>query len=360
MAANLPINATPGLAYPRHMSLHRRSGTSKHGHDHDHPDHDELDHDHHAHDHDHGHGAGRLLGAALALTTLFMVIEFAGGWYARSLALIADAGHMLTDAAALALAWAATRIALRPADLRRSFGYQRLRVLAAFVNGCALLFIVAWIAIEAVQRLFQPAAVNAQVVLLIASIGFAVNLLVFVLLRRGGAHDMNVSAAALHVLGDLLGSLVAILAALIILWTGWLPIDPLLSLVVCALIVRSAWTVVRRSAHILLEGTPDWLDVAELRSTLEQRIPAVRDVHHVHAWLVGPSDTLLTMHAAIAQGADAAVVLREAKQILAERFGITHATIQLENECVDADCTSSPHASATHASSAARASRYVS
>ncbi len=293
---------------------------------------------HHEHDHEH-HSSGSLLGAALALTGAFMLVEFVGGILARSLALLADAGHMLTDTAALALAWAATRIAARPADTRRSFGYQRLRVLATFVNGCALLFIVAWIAVEAVQRLLNPVGVNATAILWVGGLGLGVNVIVFVLLRRGDAHDMNVAAATLHVVGDLLGSAAAVLAGVVILFTGWLPIDPLLSLFVCALIVRSALALVRRSAHILMEGAPDWLDIGELRSTLEQRIPAIRDVHHVHAWLVGPQETLLTMHASVSAAADHAVVLKHAKVLLAERFGITHATIQIEIEnCVDEDC----------------------
>jgi cobalt-zinc-cadmium efflux system protein len=297
--------------------------------------------DHHGHGHDHGHEANSslLLGAALAVTGAFMLVEFAGGVLARSLALLADAGHMLTDTAELALAWASTRIASRPADTRRSFGYQRLRVLATFVNGCALLFIVAWIAVEAVQRLMNPVDVNATAILWVGGLGLVVNVIVFLLLRRGDAHDMNIAAASLHVLGDLLGSAAAVLAGVVILLTGWLPIDPLLSVFVCLLIVRSALALVRRSAHILMEGAPDWLDVAELRNTLEQRIPAIRDVHHVHAWLVGPQETLLTMHASVSAAADHAVVLKDAKVLLAERFGITHATIQIEIEdCVDADC----------------------
>jgi len=246
---------------------------------------------------------------------------------------------MLTDTAALALAWAATRIAARPADRRRTFGYQRLRVLATFVNGCALLFIVAWIGIEAAQRLMNPVAVNAKAILWVGGLGLVVNIVVFAMLRRGDSHDMNISAATLHVLGDLLGSAGAVLAGVVILFTGWLPIDPLLSLGVSLLIVRSALALVRRSAHILMEGSPDWLDVGELRNTLEERIPAIRDVHHVHAWLVGPNETLLTMHASVTAAADPAVVLKDAKVLLAERFGITHATIQIEvEECVDQDC----------------------
>lgn len=295
-------------------------------------------HDGH-HDHAHAqaaHSSGTLLGVAFALTAAFMLVEVAGGLYARSLALVADAGHMLTDAAALALAWTATRLAARPADMRRSFGYQRVRVLATFVNGCALLFIVAWIAVEAIQRLFTPVPINAVAMLWIGSAGFAVNLIVFGMLRRGDAHDMNIAAATLHVIGDLLGSVAAIVAAAVILWTQWLPIDPLLSLLVGALIVRSAITLVRRSAHILMEGTPDWLDVAELRTTLESHIPTINDVHHVHAWLAGPHEILLTMHVSIANGANHSAVLNETKAVLADRFGITHATIQVEVErCVD-------------------------
>lgn len=268
-----------------------------------------------------------------------MAIEFAGGIVAGSLALLADAGHMMADAAALALAWAAVRIAGRPADLRRTFGYQRLRVLATFVNGCALMFVTAWISIEAVQRFFNPAPVNGAMILWIGSAGLAVNLIVFTLLRRGDSNDMNIAAASLHVLSDLLGSVAAIVAALVIMASGWTPIDPLLSLLVCLLIVRSAWSLIRRSTHILMEGAPDGLDVDELRSTLERRIPAIRDVHHIHCWQVGPQDTLLTMHASVSPSADHSLVLKDAKTVLAERFGINHATIQIEvDDCVDDDC----------------------
>jgi cobalt-zinc-cadmium efflux system protein len=296
-------------------------------------------HDDHGHGHSHGVSSSMLLGLALALTGTFMLVEFAGGILARSLALLADAGHMLTDTAALALAWAATRIAARRADRRRTFGYQRLRVLATFVNGCALLFIVAWIAIEAVQRLLNPVPVNATAILWVGGLGLIVNIVVFAMLRGGDSHDMNIAAATLHVFGDLLGSAAAVIAGVVILFTGWLPIDPLLSLLVSLLIVRSALALVRRSAHILMEGSPDWLDVSELRNTLEERIPAIRDVHHVHAWLVGPREALLTMHASVTAAADHAVVLKDAKVLLAERFGITHATIQIEvEECVDEDC----------------------
>lgn len=301
--------------------------------------HDQSHHYEHHHDHDHDPGSSRVLGIALVLTFVFMLVEFVGGLLANSLALLADAGHMLTDAAALGLAWVAIRMAARPTDARRSFGYQRLRVLATFVNGCALLLIVLWIAIEAVHRLLAPEPVNAWAILWIGSIGFLVNLLVFTMLRRGDRHDMNIAAATLHVTGDLLGSVAAIIAAIVILHTNWLPIDPLLSVLVGALIVRSALVLIRRSAHILMEGAPEWLDLEELRGFLQRQIPAIHDVHHVHAWLIGPQEALLTMHAAVDAEADHAQVLRQTKQLLAERYGITHATIQIETEeCVDEHC----------------------
>jgi len=287
-----------------------------------------------------------------------MAVEFGGGLIARSLALVADAGHMLTDAAALAMAWAALRFATRPADQRRSFGYQRLQVLAAFLNGFTLLAVVAWIAFEAVQRLLVPEPVDAKLMLIIAAIGAAANVFIFSLLPHahdadhghGHGHgperqvDINVAAARLHVLSDLLGSVAAIIAGAVILKTGWLPIDPILSLVVSALIVRNAWGLVRKSAHILMEGSPDWLDVGELRRQLQAKVPAILDIHHVHCWLLAPNQTLLTMHALIANSADPAGTLREANQFLAATYGINHATIQLEHSaCAEVDCGPSNH-----------------
>ncbi len=276
------------------------------------------------------------LGIALALTAGFMVVEWLAGMVAGSLALVADAGHMLTDSLALGLAWSANRIALRPADARRSFGYQRLRVLATFVNGCALLGIVAWIVFTAVRRVLDPGTIDGAVMLWTGIAGFMVNLAVLWMLRDGHAHDLNTAAARLHVLSDLLGSAAAVVAALVILQTGWLPIDALLSLLVSGLIVRSAVALIRRSAHILMEGAPDWLDLAELGRTVQQKIPAIRSVHHVHCWLVGPQQTLLTMHASVPAGSDHSAVLHAINSVLAEQFGITHATIQIETgDCID-------------------------
>lgn len=266
------------------------------------------------------------------MTLGFMFVEIVGGWMAHSLALLADAGHMFTDAAALALAWGAVYFARRPPDAKRSFGYQRLQVLAAFVNGLALLAIVVGIAIEAIRKLLAPAPINAHLMLGVAALGAVVNLVVFAMLRHGDrdGQNMNVAAAILHVLGDLLGSIGAVIGAIVIIYTGFTPIDAILSLLLCALIVRSAWMLVRKSTHILLEGAPEWLNMEELVSGLRQAVPAIQDVHHVHCWSLSPNETLLTLHATIAANADVAAVLQASREFLRSRYGITRATVQIE------------------------------
>jgi cobalt-zinc-cadmium efflux system protein len=276
---------------------------------------------------------------AMLLTGGFMLAEMAGGIVAGSLALLADAAHMLTDCASLALAWTAFRIGRRPHDARRTYGYHRLQVLAAFVNGMTLIAIVGWIAIEAVRRLLAPVEVLGGLMLAIAVLGLLVNLAAFGILHRGDRANLNIQGAALHVLGDLLGSVAAIVAALVIFWTGWMPIDPLLSIFVALLILRSAWVLVKKSGHILLEGTPDWLDVGELRAALAAAIPEVEDVHHVHAWMLTSERPLLTMHARLRAGADHDRVLKAIQEVLARDHGIDHATIQLE----PAGCTEAGH-----------------
>ena len=266
----------------------------------------------------------------MVLTGGFMVVEVAGGLLAGSLALLADAGHMLTDFAALGLAWLAFRFGRAPADSRRSYGYSRLQVLAAFVNGVALIFVVGWIVVEAVRRLFAPVEILGGAMLVVAALGLLVNLAAFAILHGGDRDNLNIRGAALHVLGDLLGSAAAVAAALVILATGWTPIDPLLSLLVALLIVRSAWQVIRHSAHILLEGAPDWLDVDELRRTLCRTVGSVEDVHHVHVWSLTGEKPLITLHARLREGADFPGSLSAIQQCLKESFGIEHSTVQLE------------------------------
>jgi cobalt-zinc-cadmium efflux system protein len=305
-----------------------------HAHTHDHHAHD---HSQHGHSHGHGHAANeRSVGVAALLTGGFMVAEVVGGILAGSLALLADAGHMLTDFASLALAWLGFRLTRQPADWRRTYGFDRFAVLVAFVNGIALFAIAAWILAEAAERLYMPVTVLGAPMLWIAAAGLAVNVLAFFVLRTGDKDNLNIRAAVLHVIGDLLGSVAAVIAAIVILATGWTPIDPLLSIVVALIILRSAWRVVADSGHILLEGSPPGFDSRALRDELRSALPFVLDVHHVHAWSISQERPMVTLHASIATSTDSAVAVREIKRLLAQHFGITHATVEIEYDaCCD-------------------------
>jgi cobalt-zinc-cadmium efflux system protein len=260
-----------------------------------------------------------------------------GGLLSGSLALIADAGHMLTDFAALSLAWVGFRLARRPADTRRSYGFGRFSVLVAFVNGIALFAIALWICIEAWQRLNAPVEVLGGTMFWIALGGLLVNILSFLILRRGDKGNLNIRAAALHVLGDLLGSVAAIAASIVIIATGWMPIDPILSVLVAVIILRSACRVVRESSHILLEGTPPDVDVKAIGADLAAAVEGVEDVHHLHVWSITEERPMATLHARLRPGVDPGVAILGIKQRLKTRFRIDHATVEVE---YGADCPS--------------------
>ena len=274
---------------------------------------------------------------ALLLTGFFMFVEVIGGILSGSLALLADAGHMLTDTMALALAAVAFRVSSRPADSKRSYGYQRFQILAAFVNGLSLLVIVGWILFEAVRRLMSPSEVMGPMMLAVASVGLLVNIFAFIVLHGGDKDNLNIQGAVLHVAGDLLGSVAAIVAAIVIIYTAWMPIDPILSILVALLILRSAWHLLKRSAHILLEGAPEWLDQDSMQDRLIERIPAVNSIHHVHVWGLTPQHLMLTMHVALkGNPPDPTAVVRRVKNVLREDFGISHSTIEIEtDDCAD-------------------------
>ena len=289
------------------------------------------------HNHSHDHGSGnpnerRLFWAGL-LTAGTMLAELIGGIYAGSLALVADAGHMLTDAAALGLAWLAVRMAARPADWKRTYGFQRFEVLAAFANGLALFFISAAITWEAVTRIFMPVEVLGGTMLVVATLGLLVNVGTLLILRNGGGigTNLNVRAALLHVMSDLLGSGAAILAALVILWTGWTPVDPLLSVVIALLILRSAWLITKDAGHILLEGAPTELDVREVQKDLEASIPEVLSIHDIHAWCLNEERPLMTLHARVSEAAPPEEIAAAIKARLKQIYGIVHATVEIEH-----------------------------
>ncbi|MCD9029804.1 cation diffusion facilitator family transporter [Luteimonas sp. BDR2-5] len=312
-----------------------------------HAHHQHEHHDHGAHGHAHGtHGHAptvsarneRVVLTGFLLTAGFMLVEVVGGVLSGSLALIADAGHMLTDAAALALAWVGFRIGRRASDARRTFGYMRFEVLAGLVNAMTLFALVAWIVWEAVQRLRSPGEVLAGPMLAVAVVGLLVNCLVFWILHRGDQSHVNIRGATLHVLGDLLGSVAAIVAALVIHFTGWMPIDPILSVLVCLLILRSAWSLLRGAFHILMEGTPPDIDIGTLRAHLIEEIDGVAAVDHVHVWSITSGKVLATLELTLAEDAEPARVVPAVKQALAGRFAIGHTTVEVVH-APQAQCT---------------------
>lgn len=313
-------------------------------HHHDHEDHDHDGHDHDGHGHGHDHGAPghshdhapavsnaneRVVLAGLLLTASFMVVEVVGGLISGSLALIADAGHMLTDAAALGLAWLGFRIGRRASDARRTFGYLRFEVLAGLVNAITLFALVLWITWEAIERLRAPGEVLAGPMLAVACVGLVVNGLVFWILHRGDTDHVNIRGAMVHVLGDLLGSVAAIFAAIVIHYTGWLAIDPILSVLVCGLILRSAWALLRSSSQILMEGVPPGIEPDALRAHLLDTVPGVRAVEHVHVWSITSGRILATLEVGLADGTDPAVAVPAVKAALKARYAIGHTTVEV-------------------------------
>jgi cobalt-zinc-cadmium efflux system protein len=283
------------------------------------------------HPHPHAHGAEgratrRALCVALVLTGGFAIVEAIGGWLAGSLALISDAGHMVTDAASFVVALIAAAVGARPASRRASYGYARAEVLAAFVNALAMLALIAWIAIEAVLRLLAPTPVAGPTVMAVAAVGLAVNLAVAWILSRG-AGGINARGALLHVIGDLLGSLAALVAGAVITRTGWMPIDPILSLVVAILILRSTLMLLRESTGVLMEGVPAHLSYEAVGRALAT-LPGVTGVHDLHVWHMGAERVALSAHLTLADGSAWPRVLAAAQRMLAGDFGIDHVTLQ--------------------------------
>ena len=252
---------------------------------------------------------------------------------------------MLADFASLGLAWYAFRLSRRPADTDRTYGFERMQVLVAFANGLALFVIAAWIVVEAAGRLMAPSQVLGGLMFWVAAVGLALNAGMAFVLHGADRDNLNVRGAMVHVIGDLLGSLGVMIAALIILGTGWTAADPLISVVVAVLILRSAWHVVVDSAHVLLEGAPLGFSDSAVEKDLEGSIDAVEDIHHVHAWSITEERPMVTMHARIREGADPEAAVVAIKKRLAEHSGIAHATVETEHgECADSQLDFDPDA----------------
>lgn len=320
---------------------------------HHHHDHDGACDHHHPHEHrekphrhDHGASDERRTLIAFAVTALFMVVEAVGGWMAGSLALMADAAHMLTDALALLMAWGAFRLGRMQADPRRSYGYRRFEVLAALINGLTVIALGGWIVVEAILRLRSPAPVEGGLMLIVATAGLVLNLVVLRVLGHHG-HDhghghghsnINIRGASLHVLGDLLGSVAAVGGGIVIMTTGWTAIDPILSMLVAALVLASAIRLVVEAGHILLEGSPKGFDEDSLRGAVLAQVPGVTDIHHVHAWMLTSGAPLLTLHAAVANDVSEQTALPRIKAVL-EGLGYGHSVVQIERDsCPDKLC----------------------
>ena len=297
---------------------------------------------HHSHDHDHGHSHAfttdeKILRRAFFLIAGFMVVELIAGILTNALVLIADAGHMFLDAAALGLAWWSVRISARGHDHSLSYGYHRFQVLAAFINGLTLVGLVLWITIEAIIRVASPEPILPLPALAVATLGFVVNIIAFRWLH-GASDTTNVRSAALHVLGDLLGSAAAIAAAICVYFFGWLYADPILALLIAVILGRGAYRVLKESTHILLEGVPSGIDLAEIKTNLMHSIPNIIEVHHMHAWALTAEKPLLTLHAQVAEESHMQGVTEEIKSILNAHFGIDHSTVQVElGPCPDDD-----------------------
>lgn len=293
-------------------------------------------HDHAGHSHDLGSTDKTRVLVAAVLTGGFMVAEAVGGVLTGSLALLADAGHMLTDSVSLVFAWYAFHLAGRAASSRMTYGYDRVKTLVAFVNGLTVLLIGLWIVYEAWKRLNAPAPVLGGPMLAIAVMGLVVNIGAFLVLHGGDRDSLNMRGAILHVLGDLLGSVAAIAAALVIMATGWMPIDPILSVLVALLLFRSAWGLVRESGGLLLEGVPPSLDRDAIAADLVANVGTLREVHHMHLWSLDGARHMATLHACLKDGAEPLEAIREIKHRLATEHGIGHATVEPEfGRCAD-------------------------
>jgi cobalt-zinc-cadmium efflux system protein len=287
-------------------------------------------HEHSHHDHHHRDASKKALGFVFFLSLAFLIVEFVGGLLTNSLALLADAGHMLTDVAALAMSFAAMWIASRPPTLKRSFGYYRMEILAALLNGSVLILVSGGILWETVQRLHHPPHVAALPMVGVASAGLASNLLGAWILARSGRDNINVQGALIHVMSDALGSLGAIVAGLLMSYFGWYLADPIISALVAVLVLKSAWGLVTNSVDILLLSAPIHIDPAEVVHAIEG-VDGVIASHDLHIWTVTSGMISLTCHIVVAELSRSMQVLETLRSRLHDGFGIEHATLQVES-----------------------------
>ncbi|NDV78266.1 cation diffusion facilitator family transporter [Dysgonomonas sp. 511] len=298
-----------------------------------------MGHDHkheHGHSHNHAHNANKkALTISFVLIAGFMVVEFVGGYITNSLALISDAGHMLSDAVALGLSLSALIFGARAATPSKTYGYKRFEILAALLNGIVLVLLAVFIFKEAIERLSSPPQVIGQGMMMISVTGLIINVIVAYILHSQGStkENLNVRSAFLHVIGDLLGSVGAIVAALLIMLFGWYIADPIASMIVSLLVLYSGWNVLKESVNILMEAKPSDIDTDSVIETLKS-VDGVEDIHDLHIWMITSEFTIMTVHLKVNKRADRDNVLEEAKKEIFEKFGIQHLTVQIEGKDV--------------------------
>ncbi len=286
----------------------------------------------HSHSHGHVHGTGNILGWSLLATTVFVLIELFAGLQAHSLALLSDAAHNFTDALAIGLAWVGLRMQTKPADETKTYGYHRASVLSAFVNALTLVALSAWILYESVLRLRNPEAVQESVMMAVAGLGLVLNGGIMLALRAGSKNDINIRSAFVHMLGDALGSVAIIMGAVAIRYTGWLRVDPVLSIVIALLIVWTAWDIIRESLNILLEGLPRGIRLVDVAQAMGG-VTGVLGVHDLHIWSLGSKTHALSCHVLIEDVPPSAsdCILRSLNTLLEHKYGISHTTVQFEH-----------------------------
>ena len=293
-----------------------------------------MDDHHHAHGHSHRHDQqlNNKLIIALFLTAAVFLVELIGGYWTHSLALMSDAWHVLTDAAALGLTWVAVKQVKKQSTLQNTYGYHRLEVIAALINGATLFIISGWVLIEGVRRLLAPPDIRSQEMFIIAIIGLVANLLIALLLNTHASDNLNIKSAFLHVIGDALASVGVIIGGLLMMHFHWYIADPIISIGISLMLLKSAYYLSREALHILMEGTPSEVRVEKIIETMQQ-IPGVKNIHDVHIWGISSSISSLTMHVIVNTGVDYQELLNKFNLILARDFAIFHSTIQIEQEC---------------------------
>lgn len=302
-------------------------------HHHDHHNHERGHHHGHFGHHHHGDGNKKPLAIAMGVTFGILVAEVVGGIITNSLALLSDAAHMFSDVAALGLSLLAIWFSGRSATLLRTYGFYRAEVLAALVNGATLVGVSLYIFKEAYDRFQNPPEVQSGLMLVVASIGLIANLISAWVLSRGDGHkqNLNVRGALLHVIGDALGSVGAIAAGVIMMYTGWYYADPIISVIIGLLVLLSSWRLLRDTVHVLLEGTPSHIDVRNLKKNM-LTVQGVKHVHDLHVWTVSSNFISMSGHVSIYEGMDGQHILRELTHMLRDKFGLSHTTIQIEME----------------------------